>query len=452
MNLTRRALIGLASEAVLLSALPSMARAELEPSDVRSFGARGDGKTDDAPAFLKALASNATILVPEKLRFRVDSDVLVENRNLIVEGSIVGKGSLRFKGAVEIRGSGKISLNQSLAAFQFNSAGRFLVDGIKFEDCESLAAILIAPEQGDNIESLTIRNCQFERVNYGVLRQASESYGGIDSLTISQNNFRSLRGDAIEINCATKDKEITIEKNVISNVDNIGKKPFWGIGIGIAGRRYTEDMDPEANVKNFVVRDNRLQNLRQGIHVEAGFDFVIANNTITNVGPSFSLDSGLDVRGIVTYGCSNFQIVGNRIQGMTAGPAISVEYGVLNSRYVGSPRNYEVAQNTVSGIISCSAGGDNARVVIKKNRADGIRHRGQVDELLIQDNEISTGSSKPFDVDVNPQGWIAWLTSVKKSRIYSCGNRVGGAPFKIEHRRRGRVLAAEGCSAVSGRE
>jgi hypothetical protein len=449
MTLTRRALISLASEAVLLGALPSLARAELDPSDVRSFGARGDGKTDDAPAFVRALASNATILVPEKLRFRIDSEVLVENRNLIVEGSIVGKGSLRFNGAVEIRGSGKISLNQSLGAFQFNSSGRFLIDGINFEDCESLAAILIAPEQGQEIESLTIRNCQFQRVNYGVLRQASDSYGGVNSLNISQNKFRSIRGDAIELNCATKDKEILIEKNFISNVDNAQKKPFWGIGIGLSGRRYTENMDPELSVKNFVVRDNRLQNLRQAIHVEAGFDFVIANNIIANVGPSFSRDSGLDVRGIVTYGCSDFQIVGNKIQEMTAGPAISIDPGVLNSRYVGSPKNYEVARNTVSGIISCSSGGDNARVVIRQNRADGIRHTGQVSRLLIQDNEISAGSKKPFDIDVNPQGWIAWLTTANKAHIYSCGNRVGGVPYKIESRGRGHVIAAESCSMVT---
>ena len=449
MNLTRRALIGLAGEAALLGGFPPLARADVESSDVRSFGARGDGRTDDTVAFVKASKSGVTVLIPEKLHFRIDGNVDFENCNLIVEGSIVGKGAFHFGGTVEIRGSGRVSLGQPLGAFQFNKVGRFLIDGIRFEDCQSLAAISIAPELGDEIESLTIQNCRFQGINYGILRQASDSYGGVNVLTISQNTFESVRGDAIELNCVTKDKKILIEGNVIRNVDNPDKKPFWGIGIGLSGRRYTENSDPEASVKNFVVRNNRLENLRQGIHVEQGYDFVIADNTITNIGPDFSRDSGLDVRGIVAYGCSDFKIIGNTVQNVTAGPAISVEFGVENTRYIGAPRNYEIVENTVSGIISCSSGGDNAYVVIRQNRADGVRHAGQVNRLLVQENEIRAGSSKPFDIDVGPVGWVAWLKSSNKGHVDFCGNRVGGAPYKIDDRGSGRVVSAESCAAVT---
>lgn len=446
MTLTRRALISLASEAVFFGMLPSVVRADLQSFDVRLFGAKGDGKTDDTAAFKRALNGNATVLVPDKLQFRIDGDVVLEDRNLILEGSIVGKGSFHLRGIVEIRGSGRISLNHALGAVQFDRAGRFLIDGLHFEDCESLAAILIAPESGHEIESLTIRNCRFERVNYGILRQASESNGPVKSLTISQNEFKTIRGDAIELNCATQDKEIVIEQNVISNVDNRDKKPFWGIGIGLSGRRYTENFDPEMSVKNFVVRNNRLENLRQGIHVEAGYDFVIENNIITNIGPSFSPDSGLDVRGIITYGSSNFRIVGNTVQGVTAGPAISIEWGVLNSRYVGAPRKFEVAANIVSGDISSNSGGADAHVVIKQNRADSIRHRGQVGQLFVQNNEISGKARKPIDIDVDPQGWFARLVNSSRARIYSCTNRVGGMPYQIEGRVRGRAHVIESCA------
>jgi polygalacturonase len=447
MNLTRRNFTKLASQALWIGAFPALARAELTPLDVRMFGAKGNGRDDDTMSFAKALMNNnAVILVPENYQFRIDGDVVLENCKLIVVGKILGKGSLRFKGTVEIRGPGSISLNSTLGSFKFLDGGRFLVEGIQFEDCNSLAAIMISPGEGHEIESLTIRDCQFRRVNYGILRQASNSLGSVSLLTVSKNQFRSIRGDAIEINCATQDSKVIIEDNFISSVDNPDKKPFWGIGIGLSGRKYTENGDPAVSIKNFVVRNNHLENLRQGIHVESGRDFSIENNTIENISPSFSVGSGLDVRGIVTYGCSNFQIRGNTVRRVGAGFAISNEYGVIDSRYVGAPRNLEITDNNLSegGALNSNSGSSDGYIVIKGNQAGSIRHRGRIGRFSVEDNQIS-GSVKPFDIDFGLQAWLARLLGRQTIQVHSCGNLVAGVPYEVEYR--GSSRNVERCGA-----
>lgn len=113
-------------------------RDENLPIDVHSYGAIGDGMTDDSAAFQSALNAGGNILVPAGSTFLIGSTLSISsNTLLLIEGTLQAQNTLdapimtaSHKTNVKISGAGIIKVNASnRASTQGNLAA------IKFDTC-----------------------------------------------------------------------------------------------------------------------------------------------------------------------------------------------------------------------------------------------------------------------------------------------------------------------------
>ncbi|MCU6294919.1 hypothetical protein KWI11_26340, partial [Escherichia coli] len=179
-----------------------------------------------------------------------------------------------------------------------------------------------------------------------------------------------IYGDAIELNVVNSHHPdgFVIEGNLIENVDGTNAPiPLsnWGIGIGVAGSGpYDVNADDSQYVKKFVIKNNRLYNVRQCIHVELGKDFKILNNEVY---PStlVSIGTGLTTAGVITYGSVDFIIDG--LSGhllndpSVTNRMVSINWGVTSGKFAGPPRNFKLCNLHIpeSSIIVYTSGSDN---------------------------------------------------------------------------------------------
>lgn len=296
------------------------------------------------------------------------------------------------------------------------SGGNCTVQKLGFEENQGTACILVGGN--GTFGDVSVLDCRFERCNYGILRQGANS--SITRAVIRGNTFRQLRGDAIEWNVATQDKNLLITNNKIETVNNTAAKPFWGIGIGVAGRSYTEDFSEIDSVKDFVISNNVIRGARQGIHVEAGKRFQITGNTVTDIADTFSPNSGLEVAGIVVYGSSEFVIENNDVQ-VSAGRTIFCVEGATKGKYRNVCTDYSIQANRCKGgPIIAAIGMDRRRVAIERNVADApLIIYGRVTELVVRGNQINVpAGTKAFMADFDPvKGYGASFKSKNSAAV-----------------------------------
>ena len=380
----RRVLFGAIGAGAVL-AMRGAPAAGAKMRSVAEFGADGRTTVDVTAAFQKAAGSGASVLVIPQGYYRLEGDVHFRDVDLRIDGRITGPGTLHFAGDTRLSGSGAISSGgaHGPSGFILDGEGTFLVHGLTFEHCRRYAALLIAPPAGTRIRSVEIRGCTVRDSNYGVAR-AGRVGGAVERAVVRDNVFRDLQGDAIEFDLAMRDGPIRIENNDIATIDNTHRRRFWGLGIGISGDRYTADHDPAHSAKHFVIRNNRIRNVRQGIHVEAARDFIIEGNRLDDINERVSPDAGVEPCGIVVIGSNRFAIRRNMIRNSTVARAIWVKPG--NDR--SDSTDYTVSHNKVAGhgLIYSQLKFGPGRMTIRDNVAAGFRFGGSAQGLKFWNN------------------------------------------------------------------
>jgi len=240
--------------------------------NVKQFGAKGDGHTNDTKAIFNAFKSiskaktkgtvffpagdylvNTTITVPTGVSITGD------NRDLTTIKRIDSKNSAIFN----LKG------NQIIKDIAFRSRINLYPTGddVTITDCK-LTGTSQGIQNASTINRLTVSSTLFDGCGYGILSNKAPSY----DTTINDCIFTNSTADDIEINSPSK-------RWLIQNCnfkDNVSKSIFSGFGIGVA-----------VHVKEITINNCNFLNMAcQSIHIEDSSEVTITTCTFKNSGRS----------------------------------------------------------------------------------------------------------------------------------------------------------------------
>ncbi|MGV8981911.1 glycosyl hydrolase family 28-related protein [Clostridium sp.] len=238
--------------------------------NVKQFGAKGDGHTNDTKAISNAFNSIAKAKT-KVIVFFPAGDYLVNTTITVPSGvSITGdsRDSTTIK-RIDTKNTAIFNLkgNQIITDIAFKSRINLYPSGddITIADCK-ISGTSQGIQNASTIKRLTVSNTLFEGCGYGILSNKAPSYDTI----ISDCNFTNSTADDIEINSPSN--HWTIENCNFKN--NISKSIFSGFGIGVA-----------VHAKEITINNCDFLNIAcQAIHCEDYSEVTITTCTFKNSG------------------------------------------------------------------------------------------------------------------------------------------------------------------------
>jgi len=240
--------------------------------NVKQFGAKGDGYTNDTKAINNAINSISKSKTKGTIFFPIGEYLVNTTITVPVGVSIAG----------DIRNTTTIKRVDTNNTAIFNLRGKQIIrdialksrinlhpmgDDITISNCK-ITGISQGIQNATTINRLTISSTIFDRCGYGILSNKSPSY----DTTIIDCMFTNTTADDIEINTPSK-------RWLIQNCnfkDNVSKSVSSGFGIGVARRA------KEINIINC----NFLNMACQAIHCEDYSEVNITKCTFKNSGRS----------------------------------------------------------------------------------------------------------------------------------------------------------------------
>jgi hypothetical protein len=331
--------------------------------DVRNFGARGDGSSDDTAAINAAIDSvsgsgGGTVILPPGTYAVGGSDYVHLKSNITLQGSgpdatviVAAPGSAPHHLAAEVEASSNITLEQ-----------------LTFDGRGAATALVRLVRSGTS--GVTIQNCRFQNVGAG-----KDHFGLVIAGAISGVNIRTtafLNKGAVQgvgVTAFGGASDITIAESY-----------FEGLYGGVRFDRY------QGGCRNIAVTGSTLKNWNKwGILAEGADGVRITDNMLENsVGDADDAPFGISAQA----GSKNVVIAGNTLT--TAG-----EISSYNSQ------NVSIQDNTVIGATwagieindnrQLTDGSDTVHVQILGNRVEGSARSGifvSGEDVLIQDNLV----------------------------------------------------------------
>ena len=358
-------------------------------------------------------------------------DMVVNNENLVVAGcTFTGPGQIVLSGTASLTGAGTLSNGWGgSGAVLIQDSGAYSIQGVNFQNVAALSCISVVPLAGAVISSLNIDANTFSDSNYGILRNGG--LGQINSTIIANNTISNMQGDGIELNVIPNDTNIIIENNNISQINNTTANPAWGIGIGVAGAGYSNTFATGVVAQNFVIEGNTVSGAVQGIHVESSQFFTIQNNTVSNISSSYSVNTGLEEAGIVTYGSGQFSVLNNTVNVLDSGPGIYIAPGVSANQYVADPTNFTVSQNTLNsgiyGIFWAPTGTSN----VTNNTDTGFSVFGGISSNVTVANNALPGPAAPTIASFSPDSNVVGDGITNANHMTLTGTAVAGSTVEV---------------------
>lgn len=332
----------------ILALLGPQARAATSQLSVLSFGARGDGVTDDSAAFTKGLASasqlNMPLYVPNQ-SFKVGSTVvatnavtLVNDGTLLISGQMFFRNGLTWRGGTVVGSAGadprKIVLQGGIVDI---TGGTFIgpVHMLTFNPTKTMGPV-------------TISKNNFQSNNFAVLRE--DQPFKITNILFSANTIRNAQQDGFQWNnVAGADRNGSVVDNLVDTVTYAGSS-FGGMALCLAG--YTgAPVDVNNCASDWIFANNTIVNSTAGIHVEYSTRVKVVGNRISHLRQSYSPTHN-GANGIELYGLVNCDIVGNTVTDVEFDPGDNnwgiVLTGGYNPGWVQSSRDVRLLANTLS--------------------------------------------------------------------------------------------------------
>ncbi|UHG91719.1 right-handed parallel beta-helix repeat-containing protein [Spirosoma oryzicola] len=265
---------------------------------LRYFGAKGDGKTDDTQAIVKALNSSFPIIYAEKTEafYKVSTLIIVNN---------ISKKKLIATGA-------KI-LNSDLtkATFLFQNCKNLNIEGGEYGYTE-----MPTKNGGNSQHVFQFESCQLVTVNKVHILNSPEM------------------GVAI-----TNSNNVTIRNSVIEHTFRDGTYSHYSANIKYLNNIYKEIKDDAMSFHDYGIASQKKTLLKYGY--KQATNLTATNNTIENV-----------YQGFGSIGSSNIKVIGNRIKN-----TVIAGIAVFNSKelYPGSTStvtNAQILNNRIEN--SCS--------------------------------------------------------------------------------------------------
>ncbi len=263
-----------------------------EAVSVLSFGARGDGATDDTAAFARALASGAGRVQVPAGRYALGPEAVTVPAGVVLSGdgpstvlcAAAGTGELLNLGSrsqvrdVSIDGARAPQGGVSDGLIALRHADGCLVERVSITDCDR--ACIFA----DHANDLTIRGCEFRRIGLAISLTFSSR------VKITDNTVADARIHGIQFWGNWQFERQECEDLLISGnrVRNGGGGPIWGTG----GRRV-------------VIVGNIVDGAEDvGIDLEWCADSTICGNTVRNC-----RNAGISL----FFACTAVSITGNTV-------------------------------------------------------------------------------------------------------------------------------------------
>ncbi|WP_022767899.1 glycosyl hydrolase family 28-related protein [Butyrivibrio sp. NC2007] len=274
-----------------------------DPSSVRTYGAKGDGVTDDTAAIIETLKNNpdgkvyfprGTYVISSRIRIPSNMQIIGDGASsVIIAAPGTGRGADMIKVDKATNVVFKnicISGNSSINYENMNDQdGIHLLelwnsDNITVDNCSFIDNVYTAIRNVGS-SNVTITNCHFKNTDCGFITLGSAA--SIHDLTITNNSIDGHQSsEPISLFANSSHSNILIANNTIIN-----KAKACGIFIG--GKQHNN---------NVIIRDNTLNATASGIRVESSSDVQVLRNSISNT------VSGC---GIKVMNCDNVILDGN---------------------------------------------------------------------------------------------------------------------------------------------
>lgn len=321
--------------------------------------------------------------------------IVPSGTTLIVRRDLVGgpRAKLRLGDRTTVRFEGARVQDVALCL----ERGTIHVSGLNYTGRAHLAAITI--HGPGPYRNLVFEDFRISDANFGILRQGANSalLGGV----IRRGTFTRLSGDAIEWNICPHDSGLILEDHDIAGVDAPEHRPFWGIGIGIAGAAYSANWGAQSSARNFVIRRITGRALRQLIHVEAATDFAISDIQGHDISERYSTHSGIENAVVVCYGSRRFTI-----EDVVADAPILLMSGAVHGQYVVPCADITLDRvHLTRGDVRAELGGAKSNATLRRIKlaAGSVIVKGMPARLTLDDLDVVSRDPQTQPLRFDPE-------------------------------------------------
>lgn len=369
---------------------------DLGYADVRDYGAKGDGVTDDTQAFLKASAANSSVYVPigsylvKDLVLNAVPNLTLHGAGKIIQGTdtptlISNCTDLKISG---IYFEGRVNDGKS-GVLRLRGCSRASVSDCVFSGMGDLGGLILETSTHVSITGNTFLNAQVASDRGFTIASDIRVWNTNSKVTVHDNVFSSNGAYAVNINAQSPG---SVVEDVIVTANHISGYAAYGI-MAYRNRQSAEENHIGIGL---IVSENVVSNITganpesptsprkifgAGIYVQGWEKAVVSTNKIFNVAQQ-TTDDLLAAAGVGVANCGSFVIDGNLID--TSG-----FYGIKVNDSV------DLGDATASAAIT-----DN---VIRNTVRDGIQIV-QRDNINVSGNSVTASQRNGISVQGNPSG------------------------------------------------
>lgn len=295
--------------------------------DVRDYGAKGDGVTDDTQAFLEAVAANSSVYVPvgsylvKDLVLDAIPYLTLQGEGKIVQGTdtpvlVSNCADLKISG---IHFEGRVNAGRS-GVLRLRGCSRASVSDCIFSNMGELGGLILETSTNVSITGNTFLNAQVASDRGFTIASDIRVWNTNSKVTIHDNIFSSNGAYAVNVNAQSPGsvvEDVIVTGNHISGYAAYGVMAYRnrqtaaenhvGIGLIVSGNIISDitganPASPTSSRKTFGA----------GIYVQGWEKSVVSANKIFNVAQQ-TTDDLLAAAGVGVANCGSFVIDGNLV-------------------------------------------------------------------------------------------------------------------------------------------